>query len=53
MVVGHLPHLPDLARKLGGVDQFPLNGMVALERIDSRHYSECWRAQPPTDISLG
>lgn len=47
LIVGHMPHLPELARSLAHVEQVPLNGMVALERVEARRYVECWRAQPP------
>ena len=47
LLVGHMPSLPALARALAGIDQFPLNSMIAVERTGARHYEELWRAQPP------
>jgi phosphohistidine phosphatase len=47
LLVGHMPHLPTLARRLcDGVRDFPMNGMVALERAGDGVYVECWRAVP-------
>lgn len=44
MVVGHMPHLPELARRLSPEgDPFPLHGLVGFERIGERRYVECVR----------
>ena len=51
MLVGHLPHLPRLLAHLttGDVNatpaEFPLNGMVALER-EGTNWKEAWREGP-------
>lgn len=50
LLVGHWPQLPELARRLAGIESFPMNGVVALERIGERHYAELWRAQAPATI---
>lgn len=47
LLVGHMPHLPELARQLAGIEAFPLNGMACLQRGEGRRYVEQWRAQPP------
>jgi phosphohistidine phosphatase len=51
MLVGHLPHLDRLLRRLLGEDEslppFPVNGLVAIERVDEA-WVERWRlAAPP------
>jgi phosphohistidine phosphatase len=51
LVVGHLPHLPALARQLAAVD-VPLHGMICLERVDDGGYAERWRAQPPENPAI-
>lgn len=41
MLVGHMPHLPALARALcPGIEEFPLHGFVVLERVGPRAYVE-------------
>ena len=51
LLAGHFPHLPRLLGRLvtGNPDadpgQFPLNGVVALEYVDTR-WVERWRLQP-------
>ena len=47
LVVGHIPHLPALARILGASDPLPLNGMIALERTDATKYQQLWCLKPP------
>ena len=47
LLVGHMPHMPALSRVLASIDDFPLHGMVAVERAGARHYVERWRAEPP------
>jgi phosphohistidine phosphatase len=47
LVVGHIPHLPSLARALGADDPLPLNGMIALERTAALGYAQRWCLQPP------
>jgi phosphohistidine phosphatase len=49
LVVGHMPHLPELAELLATTRSFPPHGMIALERIGPRQYAEQWRAEPPLD----
>ena len=51
MLVGHMPHIDRLLRRLLGEDEglspFPVNGLVALERVDEA-WVERWRlAAPP------
>ena len=51
MLVGHMPHVDRLLRRLLGEDEglspFPVNGLVALERVDET-WVERWRlAAPP------
>ena len=48
LLVGHMPHIADLARlmsrRTGG---FPMNGLIAFERnADSHVWTETWRAEP-------
>jgi phosphohistidine phosphatase len=50
LVVGHIPHLPALARALGAEDPLPLNGMIAMERSAPVKYTERWCLQPPPEI---
>jgi phosphohistidine phosphatase SixA len=47
LLVGHMPHLPALARSLASIIDFPLHGMIALERSGEGGYIERWRARPP------
>jgi len=42
LVVGHIPHLPSLARALGAVDPLPVNGMLAFERTGAVSYTQRW-----------
>jgi phosphohistidine phosphatase len=52
MLVGHFPHLPRLLGSLlaGRPDaapaDFPLHGIVALERSSGRRWAEVWRMAP-------
>ena len=50
MLVGHMPHLDRLLRRLLGDDEglppFPVNGLVALERVDEA-WVERWRLAAP------
>ena len=46
---GHMPHIDRLLQLLATTVAFPLNGMVALERIAPRQYREIWRLSPPED----
>jgi phosphohistidine phosphatase len=48
LLVGHMPHMADLARLMApGTGAFPLNGLVALERMgEERIWREIWRALP-------
>jgi hypothetical protein len=50
LLVGHIPHLPALARALGATDALPLNGMLALERVETMRYAQRWGARPPGDL---
>lgn len=46
MLVGHMPHLPALARRLSPEsDSFPIHGLVGLERMAPRTYVESIRLQ--------
>ena len=51
LLVGHMPHLPQLLRALCGQPSdspaidFPLHGCVALEWQDD-HWKEIWRLEP-------
>lgn len=47
MLVGHMPHLPELLYQLTGDDRFPLNGIVWLERREDGRFVEKWRAEQP------
>jgi phosphohistidine phosphatase len=45
MVVGHMPHIAALLEQLQpGAAQFPIHGMVLLERTDSE-WGELWRVE--------
>jgi len=47
LLVSHMPILPALARMLTpGADEFPLNGLIVLERDSNGGYVERWRAAP-------
>jgi phosphohistidine phosphatase len=47
MLVGHMPHVPELAAQLApSSDPFPPHGLVWLERIAGRHYVERMRISP-------
>ncbi len=46
LLVGHMPHLPELARLLAGCGAFPTHGAVWLERQPDGSYVERWRFQP-------
>lgn len=48
MLVGHMPHLPDLLCHLTGNAQFPLHGIVWLERRADGTFVEKWRADEST-----
>lgn len=50
LLVGHIPHMPDLARQCGATELLPLHGMIAFERTAPVHYEERWRLQPPADL---
>jgi phosphohistidine phosphatase len=52
LVVGHLPHLPALARALGATDPLPLHGMIALERASAAKFVPRWSAEPPADLPV-
>jgi len=51
LVVGHIPHLPALARSIGADDPLPLNGMLALERTGAVRFTQRWKLQPPDDVA--
>jgi phosphohistidine phosphatase len=47
LLVSHMPLLPALARSLSrGIDNFPMNGCVVLERRQDGTYVERWRDRP-------
>ena len=48
LLVGHMPQIAGLAELMGAIRSFPLNGMIALERVASRAYEERWRENGPT-----
>lgn len=48
MLVGHMPHLPDLLYQLTGNDMFPVHGIVWLERRGDGTFVEKWRADELT-----
>ena len=43
LMAGHMPHIAQLAAMLGSSQNFPLNGMIALERTGPGQYEERWR----------
>ena len=43
LMAGHMPHIAQLAAMLGSSQNFPLNGMIALERTGPGKYEERWR----------
>jgi phosphohistidine phosphatase len=47
LLAGHMPHMAALATVLAGSVNFPINGMIALERVGPRRYEERWRLTPP------
>ena len=48
MVVGHMPHLARLAHQCSpDVAEFPLHGVLSLERREDGTYVEWWRAVAP------
>ena len=47
LAVGHMPHIAQLAWRLGASEALPLHGLVAFERVGERRYEERWRARPP------
>jgi phosphohistidine phosphatase len=51
LVVGHIPHLPALARALGAADPLPLNGMIAMERTAAVTHTQRWCLRPPADLT--
>jgi phosphohistidine phosphatase len=50
LIVGHIPHVQDLALQCGAIEPLPLNGMIAFERTAPVHYEERWRLRPPADL---
>jgi phosphohistidine phosphatase len=46
LLVGHMPHLPDLLNQLAPGEPFPLHGLVWLERGGDGVFVEKWRAEP-------
>ena len=46
LVVGHMPHLPSLARAMAADVQLPLHGMVALERTGAATFELRWMLGP-------
>jgi phosphohistidine phosphatase len=48
LLVGHMPHIADLARLMApDAARLPLNGAIAFERSDEQKiWKEAWRAQP-------
>lgn len=49
MLVGHMPHVDRLLRRLVGEDEgppFPVNGLVAVERVDDA-WVDRWRLAAP------
>jgi hypothetical protein len=51
LLVGHMPNLPALALALGVAVALPLNGMIALKRLDIGRYAEIWRVSPPAPLA--
>jgi phosphohistidine phosphatase len=49
LLVGHMPHLPELLRELTGTATFPSHGLVWLERQAAGGFVEIWRAECPLD----
>jgi phosphohistidine phosphatase len=50
LVVSHMPLLPALLRRLlSSAADFPVNGLVALERTGEREWVERWRLAPPRE----
>ena len=43
LLAGHMPNIARLAAMLAASQNFPLNGMMALERTGPRRYEEQWR----------
>jgi phosphohistidine phosphatase len=47
LLVSHMPMLPALARALSrGIESFPMNGLIVLERTAPGTYVERWRDAP-------
>ena len=47
LLVGHMPHLPDLAYALiGGSGEFPMHGVIGVERDAAGGWKEFVRARP-------
>jgi phosphohistidine phosphatase len=53
LLVGHMPHLPELLRELTGSDAFPAHGLVWLERREDGTFEEKWQAVSPADPITG
>jgi phosphohistidine phosphatase len=50
MLVGHMPHIAALARRLSpDAGEFPLNGVVAFRRSGDKVWTEVWRLVAPSD----
>jgi len=50
LVVSHMPLLPALLRRLvPSAGDFPVNGLVAIERTGDREWVERWRIAPPRE----
>ena len=47
LVVGHLPHQPALAERLGAAEPLPLHGMLAFERQGPAGFVPRWSLAPP------
>ena len=50
LLVGHMPHLPALARSLSPeAGEFPLHGAVAFSQSGARTWVEAWRLVAPSE----
>lgn len=47
LLVGHWPHLPKLAAKLGAPEELPVHGMMAFEREGATQFVFRWVERPP------
>jgi phosphohistidine phosphatase len=49
LLVGHMPHLPELLRELVGASSFPSHGLVWLARDEEGRFVETTRLECPVD----